>query len=625
MLHSSPRYRLVPGLQAVCLLLLWLSNIQTSEANNIRVSQVSFAGQDVSGGFVKIRFDLSWDNSWRLPATLQPANYDAAWVFAKFRIGFVDPIFTVPSASTGSSILTVNTTDGLRVGMPLRVLSGPGTLAANTIITAIDTIAKTVGLSAAITANMSSTRLEANRIWEHAWLHQDGHIAPAGSSVWPALSNEALPFDEANNPVRGVFVYRNDTEGGTLNLNNLQMRWNYRQQGVIDVAICDLQVFAVEMVRVNEGAFWVGTGGSETASFTAASSTTGVTVPFQIGATAPTLQGNDVGSQATNLGARGSIDLTGTNTATLASEFPTGYAPFFMLKYEISQQQYVDFLNTLTRNQQNSRTATDLAEGITSITNRFVMSNSSSIQNRNGIRCDATVNGFLPLDFYVDADADGTRDEVNDGRGIACNYLSWADLAAYLDWAGLRPLTELEFEKAGRGLRAVVANAYPWNNTNITAATDIANAGEPVETATNAAANAVFGNEAAVQGPMRNGLFGKATSSKTAAGAGEYGSNEMAGNVWERVITVGNATGRAFTALHGNGALSAAGASDVSGWPADDAVGTGARGGSWLSIAARLQLGDRVQAHTAYTTRNSDSGGRGARSTPSLSPINGDL
>lgn len=594
-------------------------------ANNIRVSQVALTGQNVSSGFVNIRFDLAWDNSWRLPSSLQPANYDAAWVFAKFRIGFVDPIFVVPSASSGSSVLSINTTDGLRVGMPLRVYSGSGSLANNTTITAIDTSAKTVTLSAAITGSMLNTRLEANRIWEHAWLNDTGHSTPAGSALWPGLSDESTAFNAGTNPVKGVFVYRNAVDGGTFSLSNVAMRWNYREQGVIDVAICDLQVFAIEMVKINEGAFFVGTGGSETSSFTAANSTSGNTIAFEIGASAPTIQGNNASSLATNLSARGSIDLTGTSTATLAAGFPTGFSAFFMLKYELSQQQYVDFLNTLTRRQQDSRTATDLSVGVTTVTNRYVMSNSTNLQNRNGIRCNASISAFLPIQFYVDADADGVADEANDGRGIACNFLSWADLAAYLDWAGLRPLTELEFEKAGRGVRTPVPNTYPWSTANITAAAGISNAGEVGEVASNAEANAAFGNQGAVDGPLRNGVFGRPTSGKAASGAGESGCTEMAGNVWERVVTIGNATGRDFTGLHGNGSLNAAGVADVSLWPAENAVGTGARGGSWFSISSRLLLSDRDQANTAYSTRNNDSGGRGARSIPSLAPIDGGL
>ena len=32
-----------------------------------------------------------------------------------------------------------------------------------------------------------------------------------------------------------------------------------------------------------------------------------------------------------------------------------------------------------------------------------------------------------------------------------CNHLCWADAVAFAAWAGLRPMTELEYEKACRG------------------------------------------------------------------------------------------------------------------------------------------------------------------------------
>ncbi|MEM9930716.1 MAG: hypothetical protein AAF840_12900, partial [Bacteroidota bacterium] len=54
------------------------------QANNISVADVSLMGQDEQSGTTQIQFDLSWENSWRI--SVGPANYDAAWVFAKFRV-----------------------------------------------------------------------------------------------------------------------------------------------------------------------------------------------------------------------------------------------------------------------------------------------------------------------------------------------------------------------------------------------------------------------------------------------------------------------------------------------------------------------------------------------------------
>ncbi|RUA26072.1 MAG: hypothetical protein DSY76_06195, partial [Bacteroidetes bacterium] len=40
--------------------------IGTSYANNIQVSNVSVRGQNTTDHYTMIKFDLSWDNSWRV-------------------------------------------------------------------------------------------------------------------------------------------------------------------------------------------------------------------------------------------------------------------------------------------------------------------------------------------------------------------------------------------------------------------------------------------------------------------------------------------------------------------------------------------------------------------------------
>jgi hypothetical protein len=91
---------------------------------------------------------------------------------------------------------------------------------------------------------------------------------------------------------------------------------------------------------------------------------------------------------------------------------------------------------------------------------------------------------------------------------------------------------------------------------------------------------------------------------------------ELSGNLWERVVTVGNATGRTFSGVHGNGTLTAGGAADVSGWPA--AAGTGWKGGSWFNTTTNsATTSDRAQAAIADNTRAADAGGRGVRTISS--------
>jgi len=53
-------------------------------ANNIQVSNVSLTGWNSANDFTMVKFNLSWENSWRTSST--PSNWDAAWVFVKYRV-----------------------------------------------------------------------------------------------------------------------------------------------------------------------------------------------------------------------------------------------------------------------------------------------------------------------------------------------------------------------------------------------------------------------------------------------------------------------------------------------------------------------------------------------------------
>lgn len=607
---------------------LWVAFSYHARGNDLRLTNVGLVNQNTTDGHVQVRFDIAWDNSWRLPVTLSPANWDAAWVFVKFKVGFVNPNFTVASAASAATVLNVSSTTDLRVGQPLRIRSGTGTLAAGTVIAAIDTANSQITLSTGTTAALTDAVLEAERIWEAAWLNNTGHNAPTGSSIQIGLPDETVAgggFNASTNPGMGAFIYRSSAGSGNFSAPQVVLRWNYRAQGLGDEVVIDLRVFGVEMVHLQESSFWLGSGGTESNSFTSASSTSGNTVPLLIGDTPPTLQGNNAGSDSLNLGARGATDLTGTGTGALATNFPTGYSAFYSMKYEVSQQEYVDFLNSLSRQQQQARTATALSSGTSSVTNRYVLSGTAGLNNRNGIRCDATIDAFEPISFYCDLNGNGTGGELADGKAIACNYLSWADLAAFLDWAGLRPMTELEFERACRGDTDPFPEAYAWANDLITAATGISSSGERSETASNGASNAVYNNEGGVAGPLRVGSFADDESSRREAGAGVSGVMELSGNLWERAVTVGNPEGRSFTGAHGDGGLTAAGSANASSWPADAALGAGLRGGSWTDGAARLAVSDRERAAETLDTRENNTGGRGARLQPITAAIDGNL
>ena len=184
-----------------------------------------------------------------------------------------------------------------------------------------------------------------------------------------------------------------------------------------------------------------------------------------------------------------------------------------VMKYEISQQQYVDFLNSLTRAQQNSRTATDLNDSGNN--NVYVMSNTLTPQYRNGIRRDSFV-ATGPYTFYVDLSNNGEAGNLTDGENIACNYLSPDDLMAYCDWACMRPMGEIEYERFCRGSDPAVAGEYAWGTTDLTMALiSPLTAGRPFEVAVQTGQNGLCRSTEA--GPMRTGFAARDTSDRLQA------------------------------------------------------------------------------------------------------------
>lgn len=457
--------------------------------------------------------------------------------------------------------------------------------------------------------------------WQHAWLNNTGHYAGIGTSavIVAGLLTPANPFNTDTNPGLGVFIYRSDDGTGTFSITGAQIRWNYGANSIADDATVDVHVFAIEMVYVPEGAFTVGSSGIENGSFTNGSWSSGATHALSISSestlTIEQSSGNLWGTSSSGNNTIGGV-------GTLSADFPKGFAAFYCMKYEISQGQYRDFLNFLTRAQQQIRFAS------TTVGN-YIHSGASQTTplNRGGVRLVSDPGSPDSRVYACDLNRSNPLNlsEVNqsdDGEWIACNWLNWSDGAAFADWAGLRPMTELEFEKASRGTIAPVANEFAWGSTSITAANNITNSGANNEITNTTGANIAYLNQPNVQGPMRVGVFATNTNTREQAGASYYGIMEMSGNLLERIVTVGHATGRNFAGAHGNGSLSTSGNANITGWPGlvsgevTGANGSGFRGGNWSWTADTwdVRTSDRRISSFADNSRTALRGFRAVRS-----------
>jgi len=465
--------------------------------------------------------------------------------------------------------------------------------------------------------------------WRHAWLNDTGHEPGTGTDavIENGLRDIKTAFNATTNPVLGVITYRN-TAGRGYNVTGMKLRWNYGANGIIGYNTVEVKVFGIEMALVPGGSFNLGDVTSSN-TFRRTSST----AAYQVSTTGSAVKVNnlnvydDAQLEGTGIWLDGDDGIsTSSATATnMNADFPTGFRGFYCMKYEISQGQYRDFLNTLNRAQQNLRTAADISG--TTVINRYVMSNTSSLTNRNGLRCNGSLASTGPVEIYCDMDGDGVGNESTDGEWVACNYITWNDGAAYLDWAGLRPMTELEFEKACRGAEASLTGEYAWGTAAaVNASYTLSGSSTGSEgiatnyssTAGNAAFDITVALNGAINGPLRVGIFAgnNANTGRVTSGAGFCGAMELSGNLWERTVTIGNTTGRGYTGTHGDGLLSSGGDADVTLWPGTNASGAGLRGGRWGSVLSNLKVSDRSNAARTYTIREAGIGFRGVRGIP---------
>jgi formylglycine-generating enzyme required for sulfatase activity len=461
--------------------------------------------------------------------------------------------------------------------------------------------------------------------WDAVWVFVTWNLCSNGTNVpythgtlSPTLANHTIPAGfQAMTSVNGTTQTNSVAEGAVLDYTDgLMLAASAPEMGTMSGTVTlmvtnlpavgtnvSVSVFGMEMVYVPTGQFQVGDGNGVTSSNYAFngngveySGPLTITNAFETAPQTFYINMEPLAAQVQQI------------TAVPAA-FPKGYYGFYIMKYEISEDQYAQFLNNI---------------GYTSAAAAARYANANYTQQREQL------NG-------------GSPPFVSNKPDRAMNWLSWEDNACYLAWACLRPMTELEYEKAARGIAASRLNDFAWGSGSLTpaAASSYTFSAPATEngTETTTAGNCIWGNVNPTftngdggQGPSRCGIFATAASTRVTAGASYWGVMELTGNVREPVVTlagdvVGNnpTTGAAnvFTRTWGNGTLTANGGSDqgVATWPAWNYAAvanisnlTGHKGGAWNNAVAQLYVSERWYIFNApVTTRQNYNGGRGVR------------
>ncbi len=525
-------------------------------ANNIRIIGLPvLKDQDEKAHTVKIKFDLAWDNSWR---TSKPNNYDAAWIFVKCWDGeswnhvYLEKDGAIPGSKTAA--------DAVNAGTKYSVTNRDGTKADLAMV-----------------------------------------LEPGYSVAWKKWQVD--PKEDSAICVVGFFLHRATSGAGHVVVPGITFVWNYGDQGFVDEDDLVVKVFAVEMVYVPAGDYYLGgrgTAASQNGSFT---TSTGATLE-------PMVVTSEKEIKVDNTGATNTLWAlnNGMVAGTIPEAFPKGHQAFYIMKYELTQEAWCEFLNSLNQGQQNGRVQTNLT---TAAVNSWAWgSDLRAWRNYVKIKqsapsvifgCDANLNNTYNQTDKVKYD---DRELVRniDGQDLAMNFVSFNDLLAYAEFAGLRPMTELEYEKACRGTREPVNDEYAWGSvtavffgqtnptqadyttrngiTNINTGTEIVgpnfNVGFVRGWSTTNSVSAVpwwHGNTRTwththtyYAAPLRVGLFADSTSTRAEAGATFWGVMNMSDNVAEMCISAYNTVGRAFVGTHGCGQLNPNGEATHKDW-----------------------------------------------------------
>ena len=474
----------------------------TSYGNNIRVKKLSLSDTIRTTKDIKIKFDLSWENSWR-----DDVNWDAAWIIVKVK--------------------------------------------------------------------------RANGSWKHVKLQATGNSIDGNSqNAKIVVSDDKM----------GAFIYRSGNGSGNIDLSGIKLAWNYGVDSVANIDSAEIRLFATEMVYVPRGSFAFGDSytpsatnmmmsyssdrivpsifknfisadtvkfGRNTPMFTIISDRT--TPKLTVAATnvGPMNTGDQVIIDGIYINGLKGIGVTDSEPYKYTS-FPVGYKAIYVMKYEVSQGQYTDFLNTT----KIYTSGTHLPPGPSLLP--VPMSPSQPL-----VRFSIEKQG----ENYIVSRPDRAMD-----------YVNGTQLFAFANWSSLRPMTELEFEKAARGPLAPTYNdrangpqeghVMPGDNSNNVMTTVLKlngpeNGSEApvISDSTKYLSNImnIEGGDGG-SGAYRVGIFATDKSSRKSSGASYYGIMGLTDNAGEFVVSLSSEVSRSFRDVNGLGENNPNGSPSISHW-----------------------------------------------------------
>lgn len=349
--------------------------------------------------------------------------------------------------------------------------------------------------------------------WKHCWNLEAKESPNNHDAVYFFLKARHNNGEAKNLNIKAISANSNTVSVALKSIGGL-IRTESSSDTVINVSIqidlelplaageWEINAYALEMVQIKQGSFWIGDSLSNY-----------------------TLGKKDGGSLLIDGNAK--VVYQKGDSLPLIHNAVTGFHFFYLMKQEISQGSFADFLNSLS-------------EAEAELMKPSIISLPLNSPQRN--RCFITQKG---KQFGVDANQNGSLNEGNDGVAIACNWLTNYQLLTYLCWAGLRPITELEFEKACRGPLRSKPKEFAWGTIYSTDANELVLSNTNLETASEIGNDscgltnhALIAGSRYIEGPIRSGFGFTSKSDRVKAGAGFYGNADLSGNLWEQCLKV---------------------------------------------------------------------------------------